>query len=160
MGMIRVNRPSLMVYGGSIKPGYVDKEEINIVDSFQSYAKYKSGAITEKERKNIVQNACPCSGSCGGMFTANTMAVCIESMGFMLPNSSSTPAMSYEKKKECKKVAFVLENLIKKDIKPSDIINQKSIENGIVTSIALGGSTNLVLHLLAIDPIPQALKSV
>ena len=150
MGMIRVNRPSFMIYGGTIKPGNLNNEPIDIVNAFQSYGQYKNGEITNQERQNIVQCACPGSGACGGMYTANTMASIIETMGLTLPGSASNPALSLEKFEECEMAGLVMNNLLKKDLKPSDIITEDSIKNGIVMGIALGGSTNLVLHMLAI----------
>ena len=150
MGMIRINRPSFMIYGGSIKPGTHKGCRIDIVDAFQSYGKYKSGEIDDSERLQIVKKACPGSGSCGGMYTANTMASAIESMGMMIPYSSTNPALSNEKFNECDNAGKIIHNLITNDIKPSDIINKESIKNAIITAISLGGSTNLVLHMLAI----------
>jgi len=150
IGMIRIDRPSFMIYGGSISPGKHNGCNIDIVDAFQSFGKYECGEITDTERKSIVQKACPGSGSCGGMYTANTMAAAIESMGFMLPYSSSNPALSNEKFEECSMSGKILHNLLLNDIKPSDIINKASIQNAIVTAMALGGSTNMVLHILAI----------
>ena len=149
MGMITINRPSFMIYGGSIKSGKLDNKNIDIVDAFQSYGNYLIDNDDNK-RKSIIQNACPGSGSCGGMYTANTMASAIEAMGMTLPNSSSNPALSSEKIDECDKASETIEFLIKNNIKPSDIITKKSIENAITTVIALGGSTNAVLHLIAI----------
>ena len=150
MGMIRVNRPSFMVYGGTIRPGRCHDKDINIVDAFQSYGRYINKDIDDNEREHIVQRACPGPGSCGGMYTANTMASAIEAMGMMMPNSSSNPAKSTEKYNECKMAGDIMEHLLVEDIKPSDIISKKSIENAITMGIALGGSTNLVLHMLAI----------
>ncbi len=150
MGMIRINRPSLMIYGGTIRPGRCNNKDINIVDAFQSYGRFINKDIDDNERETIIQNACPGPGSCGGMYTANTMASAIEAMGMMIPNSSSNPALSIEKYNECDKVGNVMNNLLSNNIKPLDIITKKSIENAITMGIALGGSTNLVLHILAI----------
>ena len=150
MGMIRINRPSFMIYGGSIKPGNYKNKDIDIVDAFQSYGKYISNEITDEERENIVQKACPGSGSCGGMYTANTMASAVEAMGMSLPGSSSNPALSNEKFIECKQSSKVLKHLLTNNIKPTDIITKESLHNAITTIIALGGSTNAVLHILAI----------
>ena len=149
MGMITINKPSFMIYGGSIKPGLLDKKRIDIVDAFQSYGNYIKDNDDTK-RINIIKNACPGSGSCGGMYTANTMACAFEALGITLPHSSSNPALSIEKLKECEKAGETIELLIKNDIKPLDVINKKSMENAITMVIALGGSTNAVLHLLAI----------
>jgi dihydroxy-acid dehydratase len=149
MGMISINKPSFMIYGGSIKPGVLNNKRIDIVDAFQSYGNYIKDN-DNKKRENIIKNACPGSGSCGGMYTANTMGSAFEALGITLPKSSSNPALSPEKIEECEKAGETIEILIKNDIKPLDIINKKSMENAITTVIALGGSTNAVLHLLAI----------
>lgn len=150
MAMARYNRPSIMVYGGSTEPGYMNNKQIDIVSGFQSYSQYKSGEITDGERENIIQNCCPGSGSCGGMYTANTMASIAEVMGLTLPNSSSNPANSKEKIEEIESIPKYIDNLLKEDIKPKDIVTKTSIENAIKLGIVLGGSTNMVLHLLAI----------
>ena len=149
MAMIRINQPSFMIYGGSIKPGNFREKEIDIVDAFQAYGNYLQDC-DEERRIGTIKNACPGSGSCGGMYTANTMASAFEAMGMTLPGSSSNPALSEEKFEECRKSGNVMENLIKNDIRPLDIITKRSIENAITTVIALGGSTNAVLHLIAI----------
>lgn len=150
MGMIRINCPSFMIYGGTIRPGRCNNKDINIVDAFQSYGRYINKEIDDNEREHIIQNACPGPGSCGGMYTANTMASAIEAMGMMLPNSSSNPAKTTEKYNECVLSGKIITNLLINDIKPKDIITKQSIENAITMGIALGGSTNLVLHILAI----------
>ena len=150
MGMIRINRPSFMIYGGSIKPGKCNNKEIDIVNAFQSYGQYLNGDISDLERKDIIKSACPGSGSCGGMYTANTMASAIEAMGMTLPDSASNPAVSYEKFRECESAGKTIKYLVENDIKPLDIITEKSIHNAITVVIALGGSTNSVLHLMAI----------
>jgi dihydroxy-acid dehydratase len=150
MAMARYNRPSFIIYGGSTNHGKYKGEKLDIVSSFQSYAQYKNGQISNRKRLNIVKNACPGPGSCGGMYTANTMASISEVMGLTLPNSSSNPATSEEKKIECKNAEKYIYELIKSDLKPRDIITPTSIENGIKLGIILGGSTNLVLHMLAI----------
>ena len=149
MGMISINKPSFMIYGGSIKPGLLNNKRIDIVDAFQSYGNYIKDK-DDKKRENVIKHACPGSGSCGGMYTANTMASAFEALGITLPSSSSNPALSPEKIEECGKAGDTIEFLIKNDIKPLDIINKKSIENAITMVIALGGSTNAVLHLLAV----------
>jgi dihydroxy-acid dehydratase len=153
MGMIKINRPSFMIYGGSIKPGCYNNKNIDIVNAFQSYGQYLNGSISNDERETIIQSACPGSGSCGGMYTANTMASAIEAMGMTLPGSSSNPALSPEKIMECHTSYDTIINLLQNDIKPLDIITKKSLHNAITTSIALGGSTNMVLHLLAIAKV-------
>ncbi len=150
MAMGRLNRPSIMIYGGTIAPGHYKDEELNIVSAFEALGKKLNGNLDEKDFCGIIQNACPGPGACGGMYTANTMAAAIEAMGMSLPYSSSYPALSQEKKNECTTAAHYLRILLEKDIKPSDIITKESLENAIKTIVVLGGSTNAVLHLLAI----------
>lgn len=151
MGMIRINRPSLMLYGGTIASGRSCKgETLDIVSTFEAYGKFITGAIDDEERLDIVRNACPGAGACGGMYTANTMACAIEALGLSLPYSSSAPALSDEKQAECPKVAKAMRAALERDLKPLDILTKKSFENAIVLVNALGGSTNAVLHLLAI----------
>lgn len=151
MGMIRMNRPSLMLYGGTIASGRSCKgETLDIVSTFEAYGKYITGAIDDAERLDIVRNACPGPGACGGMYTANTMACSVEALGLSLPYSSSAPAVSKEKKAECSRVAQTMRAMLERDLKPLDILTKKSFENAIVVVNALGGSTNAVLHLLAI----------
>jgi dihydroxy-acid dehydratase len=150
MAMARVNRPSLMVYGGTIKPGHTRSgEKLDIVSAFESYGKYISGAIDDETRSEIVRRACPGAGACGGMYTANTMAVAIEALGMSLPYSSSTPAEAPEKLAECRRAGAAIRHLLERDIKPSDIMTAEAFENAIVMVVALGGSTNAVLHLIA-----------
>ncbi|MGV0829343.1 dihydroxy-acid dehydratase [Empedobacter brevis] len=150
MAMGRLNRPSIMIYGGTIAPGYYKDEELNIVSAFEALGKKLNGSLDDKDYCGIIQNACPGPGACGGMYTANTMAAAIEALGMSLPYSSSYPAMSQEKKNECLSAAHYLKILLEKEIKPSDIITKDSIENAIKVIVVLGGSTNAVLHLLAI----------
>jgi len=150
MAMARVNRPSIMVYGGTIRAGCSKSgQKLDIVSAFQSYGEYISGKITEEQRKDIVRHACPGPGACGGMYTANTMASCIEAMGMSLPFSSSSPATSPEKQEECQVAGKAIRTLLEKDIKPSDIMTKAAFKNAIVILMALGGSTNAVLHLIA-----------
>jgi dihydroxy-acid dehydratase len=149
MAMARLNRPALMIYGGTIKPGYVGQQPIDIVAAFQSYGQYLAGTIREEERKQIVQHACPGAGACGGMYTANTMACAIEAMGMSLPYSSSTPAMDVNKLDECYRAGAAIKLLMEREITPKQIMTRPAFENAMVTVIALGGSTNAVLHLLA-----------
>lgn len=149
IAMGRLNRPSLMVYGGTIKPGFCDKKSIDIVSAFQSYGQYLSGEIDDHQRQKIIRHACPGAGACGGMYTANTMACAIEALGMSLPYSSSTPAADPEKLKECFNAGIAIRNLLEFDIKPKDIMTREAFENAIVMVIALGGSTNAVLHLIA-----------
>ncbi|KAJ1547699.1 hypothetical protein HK096_001034 [Nowakowskiella sp. JEL0078] len=151
IAMSRVNRPSLMVYGGTIRAGKSELtgETVDIVSAFQCYGEFISGRITEEQRYDIVRTACPGPGACGGMYTANTMASAIEAMGLTLPYSSSTPATDPLKLEECLKAGEAIRNLITRDIKPSDILSKESFKNAMVMVMALGGSTNAVLHLLA-----------
>ncbi|MFK7896540.1 MAG: dihydroxy-acid dehydratase [Myxococcota bacterium] len=151
MGMCRVNRPSLMIYGGTIKPGCSTKgEPLDIVSAFESYGKFLAEEITEEERFDIVRNACPGAGACGGMYTANTMAAAIEAMGMSLPYSSSTPATDEKKLEECVAAGVAIRRMLELDLKPSDIITRASLRNAMVVLTVLGGSTNAVLHLIAI----------
>ena len=150
IAMARLNRPSIFVYGGTIMPGKHKSKKIDIVSVFEAVGKNASKGITDSELKQIEKNAIPGPGSCGGMYTANTMACAIEALGLSLTNSSALAAVSAKKKEDCKYSARALMNCIRKDIKPSDIINKKSMENAITVVMALGGSTNAVLHLLAI----------
>ncbi|DBB16019.1 TPA: hypothetical protein ACH3X3_003385 [Trebouxia sp. C0006] len=150
IAMGRLNRPSIMVYGGSIKPGYSkDNEPLDIVSAFQSYGAYAAKLIDETQRFDITRNACPGAGACGGMYTANTMSSAIEAMGMSLPYSSSVPAEDPLKKLECRLAGRALLELLKHDIKPRDIMTKQAFENAITVVMALGGSTNAVLHLLA-----------
>ncbi|GBG73628.1 hypothetical protein CBR_g16971 [Chara braunii] len=152
IAMGRLNRPSLMVYGGTIKPGYAPCGDgpYDIVSAFQSYGQYVGGKITEEERARIVRHSCPGAGACGGMYTANTMASAIEALGMTLPYSSSIPAEDPLKLEECRMAGKYLIELLKKDIKPRDIITRAALENAMVLLMVLGGSTNAVLHLIAI----------
>jgi dihydroxy-acid dehydratase len=150
MAMGRLNRPSLMVYGGTIRAGCTAKyPKLDIVSAFQSYGEYIAGILSEEERQNIVQNSCPGPGACGGMYTANTMASAIEALGMSLPYSSSNPAESEEKRQECHRAGAAIRLLLERDIKPRDIMTREAFENAIVVVMALGGSTNSVLHLIA-----------
>ncbi len=150
MAMARLNRPSIMVYGGTINGGIYKGEKLNIVSAFEAYGKKIQGKITEVDYLEIIKNACPGPGACGGMYTANTMASAIEAMGMSLPYSSSSPARSQEKKDECLSVGKDILNLIENNIKPLDIITSKSISNALRIITVLGGSTNAVLHMIAI----------
>jgi dihydroxy-acid dehydratase len=147
--MGRLNRPALMIYGGTIKPGHYRDETLDIVSAFQSYGEFIAGKIDEKTRHNIVNHACPGAGACGGMYTANTMASAIEAMGMSLPYSSSTPAVDPGKLAECLSAGKAIRKLLEEDIKPRDIMTRAAFENAMVIVMALGGSTNAVLHLLA-----------
>ncbi|KAI9670065.1 MAG: dihydroxy-acid dehydratase ilv3 [Caeruleum heppii] len=155
MAMGRVDRPSLMVYGGTIKPGCTtmakkENKDIDIVSAFQAYGQFITGEISEDERVDIIRNACPGSGACGGMYTANTMATAIEVMGMTLPGSSSNPAESKAKQLECLAAGGAIKELLKQDIRPKDILTREAFENAMVVVNITGGSTNAVLHLLAI----------
>lgn len=149
IAMGRLNRPSLMVYGGTIKTGMLDKKPIDIVSAFQCYGEYLSGNINDEQRKAIIQHACPGAGACGGMYTANTMACAIEALGMSLPYSSSTPAIDPAKLQECLQAGRAVRHLLECDIKPKDIMTRAAFENAITLVIALGGSTNAVIHLIA-----------
>jgi dihydroxy-acid dehydratase len=150
MAMGRVNRPSLMVYGGTIRPGKGrDGCPLDIVSAFQSYGEYIAKRIDEDERRDIVRHACPGAGACGGMYTANTMASAIEALGMSLPYSSSTPAEDPAKLEECVRAGAAIRLLLERDIKPRDIMTREAFENAMVITMALGGSTNAVLHLIA-----------
>ncbi|HEX7755957.1 MAG TPA: dihydroxy-acid dehydratase, partial [Niabella sp.] len=149
MAMGRLNRPSIMVYGGTIAPGHYKGQDLNIISAFEALGQKIAGQLDEADFKAIVQKSCPGAGACGGMYTANTMASAIEAMGMSLPYSSSNPALSEEKKKECEEAGKVIRLLLEKDIKPRDIMTRKAFENAITVIIVLGGSTNAVLHLLA-----------
>ncbi|TDY00994.1 dihydroxy-acid dehydratase [Thiohalophilus thiocyanatoxydans] len=149
IAMGRVNRPSLMIYGGTIKPGHSHDKTLDIVSAFQSYGEFISGRINEAEREDVVEHACPGPGACGGMYTANTMASAIEALGMSLPYSSSIPAVDPGKLDECLQAGHAIRHLLENDIKPRDIMTREAFENAIVMVMALGGSTNAVLHLLA-----------
>ncbi|MDM4014387.1 dihydroxy-acid dehydratase [Roseiconus lacunae] len=149
MAMGRLNRPAIMVYGGTIRPGFRNGEKLDIVSAFQCYGQFIAGQISDEERQEIVEKSCPGAGACGGMYTANTMATAIEALGMSLPYSASTPAEDPMKKEECKKAGDAILELLKKDIKPRDIMTRQAFENAMVTVMALGGSTNAVLHLIA-----------
>jgi dihydroxy-acid dehydratase len=149
MAMGRVNRPSIMVYGGSIHPGKWKGEDLNIVSAFEALGKKIKNTITPEDFKGVIQNACPGAGACGGMYTANTMSSAIEALGMSLPYSSSNPALSAEKKQECVDAGKAIKILLEKDIKPRDIMTRKSFENAITMVAVLGGSTNAVMHLIA-----------
>ena len=150
MAMGRVNRPSIMVYGGSIHPGKWKGESLNIVSAFEALGKKFNNTITPEDFKGVIQNACPGAGACGGMYTANTMSSAIEALGMSLPYSSSNPALSTEKKQECVDAGKAIKLLLERDIKPRDIMTRKAFENAITMVAVLGGSTNAVMHLIAI----------
>ncbi len=150
MAMGRLNRPAIMLYGGTIAPGHYKGEDLNIVSAFEALGHKIAGNLSDADFKGIVQHACPGAGACGGMYTANTMAAAIEAMGMSLPFSSSNPALSAEKQKECEAVGAAIKVLLEKDIKPRDIMTREAFENAITVIMVLGGSTNAVLHLIAI----------
>ena len=149
IAMGRLNRPAIMVYGGTIKPGHRDSETLDIVSAFQCYGQFLGGTIDEAARQDIVRHSCPGAGACGGMYTANTMASAIEALGMSLPYSSSTPAEDPGKLDECFRSGAAIRVLLERDIKPRDIMTRRAFENAMVVVIALGGSTNAVLHLIA-----------
>src|SRR3569833_835855 len=150
MAMGRLNRPSIMVYGGTIKHGHWKGEDLNIVSAFEALGKKIAGTITPEDFLGVVKNACPSAGACGGIYTANTMAAAIEALGMSLPYSSSNPALSEEKQEECREAGKAIKLLLERDIKPKDIMTRKAFENAITTIMVMGGSTNAVLHLIAI----------
>ncbi|MFD2600249.1 dihydroxy-acid dehydratase [Sphingobacterium corticis] len=150
MAMARLDRPSLMVYGGTIAPGHYKGEELNIVSAFEALGQKICGNISDEDFEGVIKHTCPGAGACGGMYTANTMASAIEALGMSLPYSSSNPAVSVEKKQECLDAGQYIRILLEKDIKPSDIMTRKAFENALRTIVILGGSTNAVLHFIAI----------
>ncbi len=151
IALCRLNRPAILVYGGTISPGcYEDRKKLDIVSAFEALGEKIAGKISEADFKGVVQHACPGAGACGGMYTANTMSSAIEAMGMALPYNSSIPANHIDKKADTARVGAYLLELLRKDIKPRDILTKKAFENAITVILALGGSTNAVLHLLAI----------
>jgi len=150
MAMLRLNRPSILVYGGTIDSGCYKNKELDVVSAFEAWGEKVAGQIDETEFKNVIKNACPGPGACGGMYTANTMASAIEALGMSLPFNSSNPATSQNKIDECKEIGNSIKSLIENDIKPLDIVTLKSLENALRLVTVLGGSTNAVLHFLAI----------
>ena len=155
MAMIRVNKPSILVYGGTIDSGCHNGKKLDIVSAFEAWGSKVSGTMSESEFETIVEKACPGAGACGGMYTANTMASAIEALGMTLPFNSSNPASGEEKKEDALKAGEAMRVLLEKDIKPSDIITKRSLENAIRLVTILGGSTNAVLHFLAIARAAQ-----
>ena len=157
MAMARLNRPSIMVYGGTIRAGKQPStgDSLDIVSAFQSYGEYVYDKISEEERKEITQHSCPGPGACGGMYTANTMATAIEALGMSLPYSSSSPADSKEKTGECEAAGEFIKELLAKDIKPRDIMTKAAFDNAITMIMMTGGSTNAVLHLIAMSRATQ-----
>ena len=149
IAMGRLNRPSLMLYGGTIAPGHYKGQDLNIVSAFEALGQKMAGQLDEADFKGIVQHACPGAGACGGMYTANTMASAIEALGMSLPYSSSNPALSAEKQQECVDAGAAIRLLLERDIKPRDIMTRKAFENAVAVIMVLGGSTNAVLHMIA-----------
>jgi dihydroxy-acid dehydratase len=149
MAMGRLNRPAIMVYGGTIAGGHWKGQQLNIISAFEALGQKMAGTITPEDFKGVVQNACPGAGACGGMYTANTMASAIEALGMSLPFSSSNPAKSPEKIEECEAAGKAIKGLLALDLKPSDIMTKRAFENAITVIMVLGGSTNAVLHLIA-----------
>lgn len=150
IAMGRLNRPGIMLYGGTIAPGHYQGEDINLVSTFEAWGQKVAGNISAEDFRGVIRHACPGAGACGGMYTANTMASAIEAMGMSMPYSSSNPAVSQHKKEECVNIAAAIKLLLEKDIKPRDIMTRNAFENAITLIMALGGSTNAVLHLIAI----------
>jgi len=155
MAMIRLNRPSLMLYGGTIAPGCHKDKKLDIVSAFEAWGEKVAGTIDETEYQNVIQNACPGAGACGGMYTANTMASAIEALGMSLPYSSSNPAVGEHKTNDAFLAGNAMRSLLEKDIKPLDIVTKKSLENAVRLIAVLGGSTNAVLHFLAIANVAE-----
>ncbi len=149
MALARLNRPGLMIYGGTIRAGSLNGEKLDIVSAFQCYGEFLAGKIDERKRKEIVKRACPGAGACGGMYTANTMASAIEALGMSLPYSASIPAEDPDKLQECRQAGKAVRLLLERDLKPRDIMTREAFENAMVIVMALGGSTNAVLHLIA-----------
>jgi len=149
IAMGRLNRPSIMIYGGTIAPGHYKGQDLNIVSAFEALGQKMAGELTEADFKGIIQHACPGAGACGGMYTANTMASAIEALGMSLPYSSSNPALSEEKQKECADAGKAIRLLLERDIKPRDIMTRKAFENAVAVIMVLGGSTNAVIHMIA-----------
>ncbi len=149
IAMGRLDRPALMIYGGTIKPGRSRGQTVDIVSAFQSYGAFIAGTISDEERQDIIKNACPGAGACGGMYTANTMASAIEALGMSLPYSSSTPAVDPGKLEECERAGAAILHLLEEEIKPSDSMTRPAFENAMALICVLGGSTNAVLHLIA-----------
>src|SRR3984893_13756070 len=152
IAMGRLNRPAIMVYGGTIAPGHYKGQDLNIVSAFEALGQKIAGELDEKDFKGIVRHTCPGAGACGGMYTANTMASAIEALGMSLPYSSSTPAEDPQKIEECGRAGAAIRNLLELDLKPRDIMTREAFENALVIVCALGGSTNAVLHLIAMAP--------
>lgn len=150
MAIARLDRPAVIVYGGAIAPGWIGEECVDIVSAFQAYGELIGGRIDGERHRRVIENACPGAGSCGGMYTATTMATAIEAMGMALPFSASAPAMSEDKQRECRSVGPIMRGLLEGDIRPSRIITRPALENAMTLAMALGGSTNAVLHLLAL----------
>lgn len=166
IAMARLNRPSLMLYGGSIHSGQYKGEALNIVSAFEALGQKIAGDLNEEDYQGIIRNTCPGAGACGGMYTANTMSSAIEALGMSLPYSSSNPALSEEKKQECADAGLAIRNLVEKNILPSDIMTEKAFHNAIVTLMVLGGSTNAVLHFIAmgraigVDVSPETFQKI
>lgn len=160
IAMARLNRPALMVYGGTIRAGCWKEKKLDVVSAFQSYGEFLAGKISEEERLDIVKHSCPGAGACGGMYTANTMASAIEALGMTLPNSSSIPAVDARKQEECRNAGKAMRVLLEQDIKPRDILTRAAFENAMVITMALGGSTNAVLHLIAMAKAAEVELSI
>jgi len=166
IAMARLNRPSIMLYGGSIHPGKYKGEDLNIVSAFEALGQKIAGTLTEEDFQGIIRNACPSAGACGGMYTANTMSSAIEALGMSLPYSSSNPALSKEKEQECADAGKAIRLLLERNILPSDIMTADAFHNAIVTLMVLGGSTNAVLHFIAmaravgVDVTPDTFQKI
>ena len=150
IALARLDRPGLVVYGGTIKPGCHNGQPLDVVSAFQSFGAFVAGKIDDAERRQIVAKSCPGAGACGGMYTANTMAIAIEALGMSLPGSSSTPAEESGKQSECRSAGQAIRNLLELDLKPSQILTRQAFDNALTAVVAVGGSTNAVLHMIAI----------
>jgi dihydroxy-acid dehydratase len=149
IALARLDRPAILVYGGTIKPGCYKDKKLDVVSAFEAYGEFNSGRIDVTEFQGVIEHACPGAGACGGMYTANTMASAIEALGMSLPYNSSYPAVSGDKEQDCLRVGPALRHLLEEDIKPSDILSKQAFENAITVVTVLGGSTNAVIHLIA-----------
>lgn len=155
MALARVNRPGLMLYGGTIRPGKLGDKKLDIVSAFEAYGSFLAGDTSDGELKQVLKNACPGAGACGGMYTANTMASAIETLGMSLPWSSSIPAENQRKGEECEEIGAVVRRLLELNLKPRDILTREAFDNALAVVVALGGSTNAVLHLIAMARAAQ-----
>ncbi len=160
MALARLNRPAILMYGGTVRKGHFGGKSLDIVSAFEAYGERIKGSLPDTDYKGIIRNCIPGAGACGGMYTANTMASAIECMGMSLPGTSSNPAISKDKEEEFPKLAMAIKNVLVKDIKPKDIMTREAFENAITLIIAMGGSTNAVIHLLAMAKTAGVVLSI